>query len=72
MKERTIADFSNLEAECLVGRDDTAHQNWLDNGKEEINKLLYQFLPGNTTLDEMESVATNIYDIIDNLWIQGK
>ena len=45
-----------------------AYENWLKSGKDEINKLLYEFLPGNTTIDEMETVACSIHNTISGWW----
>ena len=48
--------------------EDEAYKAWLSDGKLEINSLLWKFLPGKTSLDNSETVAIKIYEIIDEQW----
>lgn len=41
---------------------------WREEGKERINALLWQLLPGNTTLYQAESIACKIYEMIEERW----
>lgn len=49
-------------------RQEKAREYFLDSGKPEINNLVWQFLPGNTTLDEAEQIAAKIYYMIEEEW----
>jgi len=42
-------------------------QAFLDDLKIRINELLWSLMPGNTTLEEMDSLAAEIYDSIVTL-----
>ena len=43
-------------------------QDFLDNAKPAINELVWRFLPGDTTLNEADRLAMDIYLIINNKW----
>lgn len=44
------------------------YEEWTKNGKIDINELLFRYLPGNTTMDEMGAIANSIYDSIEGFW----
>lgn len=47
---------------------DVVHASFLEDGKRSINQLLFDYLPGNTTLDEVNQIACDIYAKIDAVW----
>ena len=45
------------------------YDNWIQTGKEEINKFLWTHLPPNMTIAEAEAISIKIFDLIDGAWI---
>lgn len=43
---------------------------WQEHGKEQVNKLLWMWLPGNMTLFEAEDLAVKIHSMITDEWIK--
>lgn len=41
---------------------------WDEEGKQAINELLFRFLPGNTTINEVERLACDIHARIEEMW----
>lgn len=54
-------------SESNVQNDET-FEYWRENGKQEINELLWKFLPNNTTLKEADDIALKIFEMIDGWW----
>ncbi len=40
----------------------------LDGLKERINQFLWTYLPGNVTLDEAETIAIKVYELMEREW----
>lgn len=47
---------------------DSEFETFLEEGKVEINNLLWKYLPGDTTLREAEEIAIGIYHTISRKW----
>jgi hypothetical protein len=50
---------------------DTA-KHFEEDGKEAINKLLWEYLPCGTTLYEADKLACLIHEMIDERWIDRR
>lgn len=58
----------NTETEVKGRAREEEAQAALDSLKEDINELLFRSLPPETTLQEMEMIATDWYSKITRLW----
>jgi hypothetical protein len=51
-----------------TGCKEEGYKCFLDNGKEEINSLLWTYLPSNTTLKEADNLSMHVYEKICEFW----
>ena len=59
------------ERQNLIDTKD-ARDYFLENGKPEINELVWRLASCNTTLREAEKIACEIYTLIDNTYDERK
>jgi hypothetical protein len=63
----------NDRMDDLPGEDlEDGYENWLKEGKREVNDFLWTFLPPTTTLGEADSFACELYMKILDLWDASK
>ena len=67
MDVRNCENYSLDEEEKMLDHNE-AFKYWRECGKEDINKILWTLLPGYTTLDEADTIAIKIHNIIDECW----
>lgn len=68
MEEKSHVDYCWDAVQDEEPEHKEAYQYWLENGKVDINKLLWTLLPGNVTLDEADKLAVEIYYMINERW----
>lgn len=49
-------------------KNEEVFEYWRENGKREINDLLWKYLPDNTTIKEADDIAVKIFEMIDGWW----
>jgi len=55
-----------------LSESDSDRRNWDENGKSEINSLLWALLPGSVTLDTADRIAMEIHDLIEDQWTKNE
>lgn len=64
--------MNTKEAEYVISKqscdNDEVFEYWRENGKREINDLLWKYLPDNTTIKEADDIAVKIFEMIDGWW----
>jgi hypothetical protein len=66
MQDRDRVNVAALTFHGALQDFDISAKRTMDELKPEINNFLWERLPSNSTLYEMEELATNIYQLIDD------